>query len=742
MSPALLSQGPESSRPPEPDPFPRHPGVGRAAEESDLGEWLANFWDGRYLILGCVALALAMGVFAAWTSVPVYRIQAMLQIQAKKEKVTDPAFAKMENLFSEPTDALAEIELLKSNLVLGRTVEALHLDIVATPKFAPLVGRALHRNDPDPPAIAIQAFEVPAALLGTRFRLTCLGDGGYRWTTLKGGLLAEGRPGGTVRATYLGQAMRLSVSSLAGRPGQRFEIVHLPMQVAIANISANFDATEKGKGTGVIGLTYKSPSQVVGTATLAQILNEYLRHKAEKKGGDAGQTLAILQAKMPVLKAKLDESETRLNQFRSQSGSVDLNREADSLVTQNAALNSQISSLKQKREELLRTYKENADVVVTVNDQIAKLQSEVKQTEVKIRVLPGTEQTVARLSRDVAVNQELYTALLNNIQELQLTRSGDVGSFELVDPATPDMQPLGVQPGMQAALFGFLGLLAGAGLARLRRMLRSGVKDHRLIESKLGIPVVVTIPHSGAQDRHSRAILKHQEGLHLLTEQEPDDLATEALRSLRTVLHFSMHDTGNRVIVLTGPAPGIGKSFVSSNFAVLLAQSGAGVLLVDGDLRRGNLHRFFGLKTRHPGFADVLSRGTDWQDAVRKTEIPGLDLLTTGLLPPKPSELLMSDRFPAFVAAVSAVYQYVIIDAPPLLAVTDAAVLGAKAGAVLLVARFGQHPLDELRACQRRLDTAGVRLLGCVFNDVRESGLGYLGRNYTYDYHYTYKKQT
>jgi len=193
------------------------------------------------------------------------------------------------------------------------------------------------------------------------------------------------------------------------------------------------------------------------------------------------------------------------------------------------------------------------------------------------------------------------------------------------------------------------------------------------------------------------------------------------------------------VIVLTGPAPTIGKSFISSNFAALMAQSGGRVLLVDGDLRRGDLHHFFGMKNRQAGLSEVLSQACPWEQAVHKTRIPGLCLMPTGTIPPNPSELLMSPMLEAFLDAASAAFTCVVVDAPPLLAVTDGTIIGAKAGAVLLVAKFGQHPLDEIRTCQHRLENAGVPLLGCIFNDVRTTGLGYLGSSYQYAYHYTYK---
>jgi len=717
-----------------PDPFLPHP-----AEEMNLGEWLANFWEGRYLILAFGVLFLGLGVFYVWRATPVYQVEALLQVQAKKERSTDPSFNKMGGMFAESADATAEIEILKSNLVLGRAIEALNLDLVARPHYLPVVGAALMRDNPAAPAIAIQNFTVPEALRGIRFRLTALPGGAYQLASLNGEALGTGRPGETLKASYADIPMQLNVRSLTGKPGQWFELSRKPMPVAIADLRKDFSVAERGKDTNVIGLAYKSQNPIQAAAVLNQIVDQYVRHKVEKKGGEASQTLAILQEKMPLLKARLDEAESRLNAFRSHSGSVDLTKEAEGVVVQSANLNGAISALKQKREDLLRTYQPTADVVTTVNEQIRKLQGEVSQVDTRARALPGTQQTVVRLSRDVAVNQELYTALLNNIQELQFAKAGDVGSYDLVDRASPATDPIGPKPAMQISMFAFLGLLVGTGLAKLKRMLWSGVKDHRLIESKLGLPVVVTIPHSDGQDRHAKAMSKHQEGIHLLAVGEPDELATESLRSLRTMLNFAMKDAADNVVVITGPAPGIGKSFVAANFAALMAQSGARVLLVDGDLRKGNLHHYFGLKSRRNGFGDVLTKRATLGAVIQKTAIPDLDLLTTGLLPPNPSELLMSEQFQKFLTAARGAYQFVVLDAPPVLAVTDATIMGTKAGTVLLVAKFGRHPIDEIRACQKVLDTAGVRILGCVFNDVQTTALATTGSGYQYAYHYSYK---
>ena len=233
---------------------------------------------------------------------------------------------------------------------------------------------------------------------------------------------------------------------------------------------------------------------------------------------------------------------------------------------------------------------------------------------------------------------------------------------------------------------------------------------------------------------------KRRSGQHLVALDQSDDLATESLRSLRTVLNFSMGDGADKVIMLTGPAPGVGKSFISSNFAALLAQSLAKVLLLDGDLRRGDLHHYFGLKSRQNGFGDVLAGRLAWRAAVHPTGIPGLDLMPTGLLPSNPAELLMAPSFPAFLRGGPAGLRLHRHRRPA----------GAGGDGPHHHRRTGGHRAagGQVRPAPHGRDpdlpaapgsTPGCGLLGCVFNDVQPTVVGNLGSNYQYAYHYSYK---
>lgn len=729
---------------PHPDPITSHTPDHRSPErfegesEISIAEALFNLWGGRHLILGSLVVCLLTGIYYNWRKSPVYQVDALLQVEDKKAGKGGAAMAALEGLFEQPTVAQAEIEIIKSNLVMGRTVEALSLDILANPIYNPVLGDALVRGRADAPSLRIERFELPTFLRDISFRIIAQGQGGFRWEDARGTLLAVGHEGQEVTAAWQGQTLRLKVRHLSGEPGQRFLLVRQPLLRAIQELRSDLRVAERGKQTNILGLSLEHRSPNRGAEILNEVIGQYVHQNIERKAEEASKTLAFLQEQMPQLRGKLEVAENQLNQFRMQSGSVDLPEEVKLLLKQSVDLEGQVLLLKQKKDELLRTYKEGADVVVTLNQQIAKLDRESRLIDDKVRVLPRTQQEFVRLAREVQVNTELYTALLNNSQQLQVAKAGEIGNARIVDHAIPSLQPIKPQKAVVLTMSAAVGLLVGIGLVLLRRTLHQGVEDPRIIEGRLGLSVVVTIPHSDQQGAIQKAMQRKDRGLHLLAQLHPEDLAIESLRSLRTSLHFTMMDASNRVIMVVGPSPSIGKSFVSSNFAVVLAQAGQRVLLVDGDLRRGRLHEYFDLGSREGGLSEVLVGDRPWREVVRTTPVTGLTIITTGAIPPNPSELLMSSRFAQFVQEVSQSYDLVLMDAPPVLAVTDASIIGSQVGTVLLLAKAKAHPLDELRTTLQRLESSGIRPKGCIFNDVTAINVGY--GYYRYAYHYGYKK--
>jgi tyrosine-protein kinase Etk/Wzc len=267
-----------------------------------------------------------------------------------------------------------------------------------------------------------------------------------------------------------------------------------------------------------------------------------------------------------------------------------------------------------------------------------------------------------------------------------------------------------------------LALLLGAGggilAATARRHLDPGVKHPEEIEGGTGLPVFATIHRSAAQ----RALSRKGRGgpLRALAASDPSDPAVEELRALRSSVQFSLARAQSNVVAVSGLAPLAGKSFVSANLAHLLSSGEGRVLLVDGDLRRGALHRSFGLE-QAPGIAEVASGTADLDAAIRRTDNPSLDLLPAGALAGTPAELLAGEPFARLVAEAGRRYRVVVVDTPPVLSVNDAALVARHAGVTLLVVRSGQHSIHEIDFAVRRLAQSGIRVRGVVLNDVRSA---------------------
>ena len=277
---------------------------------------------------------------------------------------------------------------------------------------------------------------------------------------------------------------------------------------------------------------------------------------------------------------------------------------------------------------------------------------------------------------------------------------------------------------------GFIGVL----IALVRNMMRSGIKDSTQIENELDLPVYATVPRSPVQESRNK-ILKKKKTIPILAVKNSDDIAIESLRSMRTAIHFALSSARNNLITISGPAPEVGKSFISINLATILAQSDKRVLIIDADLRRGYLHKYFNLDTQ-PGLTELLNGQQSLDTVIRHTEVPGLSVISRGKSPANPSELLSSNQFKNLLEQMSEKFDHVIIDTPPVLAVTDGIIISQYTGVNLVIARYAKTQMKELELTLNRFEQAGVKVNGFILNDIQRSSAGY---GYGYNYAYAYK---
>ena len=718
-------------------------------DKIDLLGLLDVLLDARWLIAGITALALVLGGAYAFLSRPVYKATSLLQVEDSKPGSSGAAGAggalkEASSLFDINSPDTAEMEILRSRLVLGKSVDDLQLYVTAAPKYLPLVGRWLARRATDlsnpgfmgmsgyvsgNESIRLGMLEVPVHLEDKPLLLVAT-EGGFELREPGGRALVQGKTGTPAGFGSAQGKGRILVTELKAKPGAYFNVVRYSRLSVIEQLQKDLAISEQGRQSGLIALELQGTDPQQIARTLNAVGTNYVRQNIERKSAEAEKSLAFLGDFLPQLKKQMEDSEMRLSKFRNQNGTFDLGAEGKNYLDTTVKLQASLLELQQKRREQSVQFTDIHPTIQTLDAQIAAVSKEIAGQASKIKNLPNTEQDLLRLTRDVKVNSELYLNLLTSSQQLILVKEGKVGNVRVVDaPVVPEHSVQPQRPQILATS-GVLGLLLGTGLAFLRNGLRSGMKDPGDIESATGLHVSATVPHSATQDKLSKLIENQGPGNHLLAIANPEDPSVESLRSLRTALQFAMLDARNNVVLFTGPTPGIGKSFTSANFAALLGAGGKRVLLIDADLRKGHIHHFFGMKRGH-GLSELITGSHTLGDVLHRAVAPSVDLITTGTLPPNPGELLMSPAIQQQLETLSAQYDLVLVNTPPVLAVSDTQVLAFHAGTVYLVVRAEVTELGELQESIKRLGQTGVPVKGVVFNDLDTSRQRYGGYKYS-----------
>lgn len=722
-------------------------------DEVDLRDLIGIVLGGWPLLVSVAAFVLALGVLYAWVAPRSYEADALVQVEEEDQSIS-AALGDVAELFGTEAAVTAEIELLKSRMIVGTVADDLLLEITAQPKYFPIFGRPLARRfEPNgEPVVAepvlglrqyawggesitVTALDVPRKLVGEVLVLEVLADGyslSYDDEEILRGTVGE-RAAGTV---FGGAPVAVFVQDLVGEPGTRFEIVRNERIEVIDDLTERLRVVEKGKDSGILSVSIEDHDPVLARDIVNHLVTAYQRQNVERRSAEAEQTLQFLSKQLPALRKDLESAEVALNNYRLSQGSADLSKETELVLQQSVELETTRMALEQKRQEALQRFTASHPVVQAIDRQLDQVRTEQKSIVDRVKDLPETQQELLRLSRDVEVNTALYTTLLNSAQELQVLKAGTVGNVRVVDYALEAIKPAKPKVALVLALSLVLGGFLGMVAVFVRRALHSGVDDPAEIENRLGIPTYCVIPHSPGQAKLARLLKRgNAPAQRLLAVLEPNGVAMEALRSLRTAMHFGQLDARNNVLMLTGPAPGLGKSFVSANYAAILATSGKKVVVVDGDLRRGHLHEYFGVG-RTPGLTDFVAGTASVVDVLYPSAVEGLHFVPTGTIPPNPSELLLSDKIGSLLEYLSGHYDTVIVDTPPVLAVTDAAVVGRFAGTTMLVLKAGEHSLRMIEDTIKRLQTAGVTVRGTIINQVGINGQGRYGYKYGYNYGY------
>ena len=379
-------------------------------------------------------------------------------------------------------------------------------------------------------------------------------------------------------------------------------------------------------------------------------------------------------------------------------------------------------------DDVLKAFDKRYQAILDTEAALSKWMHQEKNLALDLSKL---EVEYRPMARDAENNAKVFGQVTQRHKEVDLTGLQRANNVRVLDRALAPGGPVSPNLRLNLSLGLFVGFLAGLLLAFSIEALDNTVKTPEAAEELIGAPLLGVLPMlSEARQQLSEEAPSRD----LTVHKEPTSLAAEACRSIRTNLMFLSAQKEIQLLVVTSPGPRDGKTTAAISLAITMAQAGARVLLVDTDMRKPRIHKSFGI-TPGKGISTVIMGETQALDVIVHTGIPNLDVMPCGPIPPNPAELLHTERFRAVLAECRQSYDKVILDAPPVVPVTDPAIIGSATDGVLLVLRAGHTTREAASYARRHLSDAGARILGIVINQTDKKGRGY-GYGYSYYTHY------
>ncbi len=708
------------------------------ADEIDLGRLIGEFIDHRKLIISVTSLFTLVALIYAIFATPIYQADALIQVEQKQANAILSNLSQM--LPDSQPQSAPEIALIRSRMILGKTVDDLNLQARVKQKYFPLLGRGFARLSGDKPgSLSISRLYIPENDNDTpEIILTVKERNSFSISV--GDFIINGKVGELLDE----RGISLKVDEISAKPGTEFSIVYVSRLKAITDLQDDIAVADQGKDTGMLTLSLTGDNPVLIERILNSISENYLAQNIARQAAQDAKSLEFLSKQLPEVRSDLDQAEDKLNQYRRKSDSVDLSLEAKAVLDQIVNVDNQLNELTFRESEISQLYTKEHPTYKALMEKRKTLQDEKSKLNKRVSAMPETQQEILRLSRDVESGRAVYMQLLNRQQELNIAKSSAIGNVRIIDNAVTQPKPIKPKKILIVLIGIILGVMTSAGVVLLRVILRRGIETPEQLE-ELGINVYASIPIA---ETFSKSVVQKkgwskksaEEIQGFLAVDNPADLSIEAIRGLRTSLHFAMMEARNNVLMISGASPNAGKTFVSSNLAAVISQTGKKVLFIDTDMRKRYTHKLFNENNTN-GLSDILSGKVEINRALKKVVSGDFDFISRGMAPPNPAELLMHRRFGELLNWASENYDIVVLDTPPILAVTDAAIIGNYVGTTLLVARFELNTAKEIEVSVKRFEQAGVTVKGCILNGVVKKASSYYGYGYShYGYSYTDKQ--
>ncbi|HIE8907739.1 TPA: GNVR domain-containing protein, partial [Klebsiella pneumoniae] len=542
------------------------------ADEIDLSRLYGELIDHRKLIISVTAFFTLIALVYSLFSTPIYQADSLIQVEQKQANAILSNLSQM--LPDSQPQSAPEITLLQSRMILGKTVDDLNLQAKIKQNYFPILGRGFSRLSGDKPGIInVSRLYLPKTDDDIP-ELTLTVIDANKFTIQTDSFEAEVKVGELFEKNNIS----LKVDEIQAKPGTSFTVEYLSKLKAINDLRDVLTVSDQGKDTGMLTLSLTGDDPVQIRKILDSISNNYLMQNIDRQAAQDAKSLEFLNRQLPQVRHDLDISEDKLNKYRQQKDSVDLSLEAKAVLDQIVNVDNQLNELTIRESEVSQHFtKEHPTYKALMEKRVTLLEEKAKLNK-RVSAMPETQQEVLRLSRDVDSGRAVYMQLLNRQQELNIAKSSAIGNVRVIDEAVT--QPRPVAPKKILIVIGgiIFGLIVSVAIIALRVFLRRGIESPEQLEV-LGINVYASIPVSETFAKNITKGLKSNKKKSLeydefLAIQNPADLAIEAIRGLRTSLHFAMMEARNNILMISGASPNAGKTFVSSNLAAIISQTG------------------------------------------------------------------------------------------------------------------------------------------------------------------------
>ena len=719
-------------------------------DELNLSDILAQIAARKWLIAGLALLGGLVG--GIWGQLGPNESGASAVVQIEKRSTGMPLPEELiGNLLSTEQDRGSsfdtEIHVIRSRLVLAPVVARLDADTRVIPVRAPVIGDLLARRSlpvadwllPDAyqragESLALDRLIVNDTLIGKSLTLRVSGPDSFE-VTGPAGSGVEGRVGDVVE---LGTQARLRVAEIAAPVGREYTIVKEPMRKSVARLRGSLSVRERNS-TGIVDFSVTSEAPDFSVKVVNAVVDSYREQNLQRRSAEIDQSITFIEGKLPDIRRDLNEATAALAAYREQQETLELSLGTQDLLDQLVQIQGRLEELDFREQQIAQRLTPNHPDYQSLLSERARLETRLEQMRADLQNVPAAEQELARLQERVVSARELERQLTARAEQLRVLKASAVGNIRVLEPA--EVARLTGPNRKTPPLIGLvLGLIGAIGLTLALNVLRRGIEEAREVE-ETGLAVLGSINKEPAL-----VGLKSGKAAYALARSDPGNIAIESLRGLRTGLRFTLAARSARTMMITSCAPADGKSFVALNLAMVNAQLGTRVLLIDADMRRGKLGRNFGITRRDNGLTQVLVGECELDAAIHRDAATGLDFIATGGMPPNPAELLESAAFSDLLSVLSETYDLVIVDAPPVLAVTDAAIIGQKTDISLMLIRHLVTTKPELQSALKTLEIAGITPAGAIINqyDMKKSRYGQYGSRYGYHYgayNYRYKSE-